>query len=212
MEEYLTNYENKTDGEILAIAHNSNLSNGIMFPLEAQWNGTELDETYVTQRIKWEPLYEITQIKGDGEAHPFLSPDDEFADYEKWDIGNLDVSAAKKDDMLAGEYGREALKRGLAIETRLGTNPYKFGLIGATDSHTSLATAEEDNFFGKHAGYEPKPRTDVAPVHEKPRQAPSWVGRWLRQDWPPSGLRKIPAKRFSMRCSARRSTARPGRA
>jgi len=154
---YLTNYEEMTGGEVLAIAHNGNLSNGIMFPLEAQWNGTELDETYVTQRGKWEPLYEATQIKGDGEAHPFLSPDDEFADYETWDIGNLDVTVAKTDDMLAGEYAREALKRGLAIEARLGTNPYKFGLIGATDSHTSLATAEEDNFFGKHSGAEPKP-------------------------------------------------------
>jgi hypothetical protein len=154
---YLANYEEKTQGEILAIAHNGNLSNGIMFPLEAQWEGTRLDDTYVTQRIKWEPLYEITQIKGDGEAHPFLSPDDEFADYENWDIGNLDVSEAKTDAMLAGEYAREALKRGLAIEARLGTNPYKFGVVGATDSHTSLATAEEDNFFGKHTGYEPKP-------------------------------------------------------
>jgi hypothetical protein len=154
---YLANYEEKTGGEILAIAHNGNLSNGIMFPLEAQWNGTELDETYVTDRAKWEPAYEITQIKGDGEAHPFLSPDDEFADYENWAIGNLDVSVAKTDEMLAGEYAREALKRGLVIEARLGTNPYKFGVVGATDSHTSLATAEEDNFFGKHAGYEPKP-------------------------------------------------------
>ena len=154
---YMTNYENKTDGEVLAIAHNGNLSNGIMFPLEAQWNGTELDETYVSQRGKWEPLYEVTQIKGDGEAHPFLSPDDEFADYETWDVANLDASVAKTNDMLAGEYAREALKRGLAIENRLGTNPYKFGMIGATDSHTSLATAEEDNFFGKHSGYEPSP-------------------------------------------------------
>lgn len=152
---YMGNYEKDTGGEILAIAHNGNLSNGIMFPLEAQWNGTEFDETYVTERAKWEPVYEITQIKGDGEAHPFLSPDDEFADYENWDIGNLDVSVAKTNEMLAGEYAREALKRGLIIETRLGTNPYKFGVVGATDSHTSLATAEEDNFFGKHTGYEP---------------------------------------------------------
>ena len=154
--QYLANYEEKTGGEVLAIPHNGNLSNGIMFPLDAQWNGKTLDETYVTQRDKWEPLYEATQIKGDGEAHPFLSPDDEFAGYENWDIGNLDFSEAKTDDMLAGEYAREALKRGLAIETKLGTNPYKFGMIGATDSHTSLATAEEENFFGKHSGYEPK--------------------------------------------------------
>jgi hypothetical protein len=154
---WMTAYEEKTGGDLLAIAHNSNLSNGIMFPLEAQWNGTALDEAYVTQRSLWEPLYEVTQIKGDGETHPFLSPDDEFADYETWDVGNLDVSEAKTDDMLAGEYAREALKRGLAIEARLGTNPYKFGQIGSTDSHTSLATAQEDNFFGKHTGYEPNP-------------------------------------------------------
>ena len=152
---YLNRYVEKTQGEILAIAHNGNLSNGIMFPLNAQWNGKRLDKTYVNERIKWEPLYEITQIKGDGEAHPFLSPNDEFADYENWDIGNLDVSEAKTDDMFAGEYAREALKRGLSIEKRLGTNPYKFGVVGATDSHTSLATAEEDNFYGKHTGYEP---------------------------------------------------------
>jgi hypothetical protein len=154
---WMTAYEEKTGGDLLAIAHNGNLSNGIMFPLEAQWNGTALDEAYVTQRSLWEPLYEVTQIKGDGETHPFLSPDDEFADYETWDVGNLDVSEAKSDDMLAGEYAREALKRGLAIEARLGTNPYKFGQIGSTDSHTSLATAQEDNFFGKHTGYEPNP-------------------------------------------------------
>ncbi len=163
---YMDDYEQKTNGEILAIAHNGNLSNGIMFPLEAQWNGTELDTEYVTQRAKWEPLYEATQMKGDGEAHPFLSPDDEFADYETWDLGNLDASVAKTDEMLAGEYAREALKRGLAIESSLGTNPYKFGLIGSTDSHTSLATAEEDNFFGKHTGYEPGPSRMTHPFME----------------------------------------------
>jgi hypothetical protein len=154
---WLTTYEEKTRGDVLAIAHNGNLSNGIMFPLDAQWDGTILDATYVTQRSKWERLYETTQIKGDGETHPFLSPNDEFADYETWAFGNLDLSEAKTDDMLAGEYAREALKRGLLIEQRLGTNPYKFGQIGSTDSHTALATAQEDNFFGKHTGTEPEP-------------------------------------------------------
>jgi hypothetical protein len=163
---YLRNYEELTNGEILAIAHNGNLSNGIMFPLDAQYTGTELDETYVTERAKWEPAYEITQIKGDGEAHPFLSPDDEFADYENWDVANLDLTEAKTDDMLAGEYAREALKRGLVIETRLGTNPYKFGVVGATDAHNSLAAIEEDNFFGKHTGYEPKPGRGSHPFFE----------------------------------------------
>jgi hypothetical protein len=154
---WMASYEQKTGGRVLAIAHNGNLANGIMFPVDAQYDGRELDESYVTERAKREPLYEVTQIKGDGEAHPFLSPDDEFADYETWDLANLDGSQAKTNDMLAGEYAREALKRGLALEARLGTNPYKFGQIGSTDSHTSLATAQEDNFFGKHSGAEPKP-------------------------------------------------------
>ena len=160
---WLEAYEKKTGGDVLAIAHNGNLANGIMFPLEAQYDGKKLDKEYVTKRDRWEPIYEVTQIKGDGEAHPFLSPNDEFADYETWDIGNLDVSQAKSNDMLAGEYAREALKRGLAIETKLGTNPYKFGMIGSTDSHTSLATAQEDNFFGKHSGAEPGPERMVHP-------------------------------------------------
>ena len=154
---WLTMYEEKTGGDVLAIAHNGNLANGIMFPLMAQYDGVMLDDDYVAERSMWEPLYEATQIKGDGEAHPFLSPDDEFADYETWALGNLDASEAKTNDMLAGEYAREGLKRGLAIEAMLGTNPYKFGMIGSTDSHTSLSTAEEDNFFGKHSGYEPSP-------------------------------------------------------
>ncbi len=155
---WLESYEAKTGGDVLALAHNGNLANGIMFPVRAQYNGRRLDEEYVTQRIKWEPIYEVTQIKGDGEAHPYLSPDDEFADYENWDIGNLDaVPATKTDEMLAGEYAREALKNGLLLEERFGTNPYKFGMVGSTDSHTALATAQEDNFFGKHTGAEPKP-------------------------------------------------------
>ena len=116
---WLTEFERKTGGDVLAIAHNGNLSNGIMFPLREQYDGKRLDATYVAERAKWERLYEATQIKGDGEAHPFLSPNDEFANYETWDIGNLDVSETKEDSMLAGEYAREALKRGLAIQDRL---------------------------------------------------------------------------------------------
>jgi hypothetical protein len=152
---YLEKYEAKTNGAAMAFSHNGNLSNGIMFPVDAQYTGRKLDKKYVEQRAKWERMYEITQIKGDGEAHPFLSPDDEFADYGTWDVGNLDLSVAKTKDMLQYEYAREALKNGLALEKKFGTNPYKFGIGGATDSHTSLPTAEEDNFFGKHTGYEP---------------------------------------------------------
>ena len=172
---WLEEYEAKTGGDVLTIAHNGNLANGIMFPMSAQWNGRKLDDEYVQARAKWEPLYEATQIKGDGETHPFLSPNDEFADYETWDVGNLDVSEAKTEDMLAGEYAREALKRGLAIEERLGTNPYKFGMIGSTDSHTSLATAQEDNFFGKHSGAEPSPERMV---HEFMRSESGVIMGW----------------------------------
>jgi len=154
---WMDNYEQKTSGTVLAIAHNGNLSNGMMFPVDAQYTGRRIDKRYVKERSRWEPLYEATQIKGDGEAHPLLSPEDEFANYETWDIGNLDLSQAKTPEMLQYEYAREALKNGLRLEARLGTNPYKFGMVGSTDSHTALSTAEEDNFFGKHAGAEPSP-------------------------------------------------------
>ncbi len=155
--DYMGAFEARTGGEILAIPHNGNLSNGRMFALEA-YDGSPLTRELAEQRARFEPLYEATQIKGDGEAHPFLSPEDEFADFDTWDAANLNGTEVKEPWMLAGEYAREALKRGLAIEQDLGVNPFKFGMIGSTDSHTSLATAEEDNFFGKHSGVEPEPQ------------------------------------------------------
>jgi hypothetical protein len=105
--EYLANHESKTGGKVFALAHNGNLSNGWMFPTETTYAGGAVDEHYVKLRAQWEPLYEITQIKGDGETHPALSPDDEYADYETWDAGNLDLSVAKTEDMLQREYARE---------------------------------------------------------------------------------------------------------
>jgi hypothetical protein len=154
--EALQAYEDKTGGRVLAIAHNGNLSNGGMFSLTDS-AGNAINQQYAETRMSWEPLYEATQIKGDGEAHPFLSPNDEFADYETWDKGNLNLSVAKKPEMLQYEYARSGLKIGLQLEQKTGANPYKFGMIGSTDSHTALATAEEDNFFGKMAAYEPSP-------------------------------------------------------
>jgi hypothetical protein len=155
---HLQAYEDKTGGRVLAIPHNGNLSNGMMFPTEVNpASGEQLTKAYAATRAKWEPLYEVTQIKGDGEAHPLLSPNDELAGYELWDKGNLNLSEVKKPAMLANEYARSALQIGLQLEQKLGVNPYKFGMIGSTDSHTSLATADEDDFFGKHAGAEPKP-------------------------------------------------------
>jgi hypothetical protein len=156
--DWMEAYEERTGGDVLAIAHNGNLSNGIMFPVRDSFTNRKFDRAYAETRMKWEPLYEITQIKGDGETHPLLSPNDEFADYETWDKGNLDLSVGKEDDMLQYEYGRSALQIGLELEQDLGVNPYKFGFIGSTDSHTALATAEEENFFGKHSGTEPSPQ------------------------------------------------------
>jgi hypothetical protein len=151
---WMEQYNEKTGDDILAIAHNGNLSNGVMFSLQ-NMNGKPIDREYAQRRIKWEPLYEVTQMKGDGEAHPLLSPNDEFADYENWDRGNW-AGEKKTPQMLPHEYARGGLKLGLQLEKELGVNPFKFGLVGATDSHTSLATTREDNNFGKIAMMEPK--------------------------------------------------------
>jgi hypothetical protein len=152
----MTDYEIKTGGHVLAIAHNGNLSNGTMFPVTEAFD-KRIDRTYVETRAKWERLYEATQTKGDGEAHPRLSPNDEFADFETWDKGNLDGSVAKTREMLEFEYARSALKNGLKLGDRLGTNPYKFGMVGSTDAHNGLMAIEEDNFFGKTTPQEPSP-------------------------------------------------------
>ena len=187
---YLENYETKTGGSALALAHNGNLSNGIMFPIDRQYTGRKIDQNYVEQRARWEPLYEVTQIKGDGETHPFLSPNDEFADYETWDAGNLDLSEAKTEDMLKYEYAREALKNGLLLEERLGTNPYKFGLVGSTDSHTALSAVEEENFFGKATNAEPSPERMMHPFAANQNGAfegyelvaSGYTGVWAREN------------------------------
>lgn len=159
---YMDAYEKATGGRILAIPHNSNVSNGLMFQM-TQPGGGAMTAAYARRRAAHEPLVEATQIKGDSEAHPFLSPNDEFADYGKagWELGNLTMESKKTPDMFAGEYVREALKRGLLIEQMTGVNPYKLGMIGSTDSHTALATGDEDNFFGKHSGVEPNAKRAI---------------------------------------------------
>jgi uncharacterized protein DUF3604 len=152
---WMTTYEEKTGGDVLAIAHNGNLSNGRMFPIIESFTNKKVDREYVEQSAKWEHLYEATQIKGDSETHPLLSPNDEFANFERWDKGNLDLTVAKKPEMLEFEYARSALKNGLKLEKEFGVNPYKLGLVGSTDSHTALTAVEEDNFFGKTTSSEP---------------------------------------------------------
>ena len=166
---WMAGYEQKTGGNVLAIAHNGNLSNGTMFPLIESFNGKPIDREYAETRAKWERLYEATQMKGDGETHPFLSPNDEFANYERWDKGNLDLSEAKKPEMLEFEYARAALRNGLKLEEELGANPYKFGMVGSTDSHTALAAVEEDNFFGKISSSEPSAERAMHPFMKNPK-------------------------------------------
>jgi hypothetical protein len=152
--DWMEQYEVETGGQVLAIPHNGNLSNGLMFDDVTLTDRRALDAGYAERRMRWEPIYEITQIKGDGEAHPMLSPDDAFADYGTWDVGSFGAEL-KTPDMLPREYAREAWKRGMAYEAELGANPFKFGVVGSTDSHTGLSTAQEDNFFGKAPMVEP---------------------------------------------------------
>lgn len=157
--DYMGNFERRTGGQVLAIAHNGNLSGGLMFD-DTTLDGGSLTADYAQRRQRWEPVYEVTQVKGDGEAHPLLSPDDRFADFETW--YETDISMRPRSDnpedarrSLAGEYARSGLKKGLRYGARLGVNPYEFGFIGSTDSHTALATADDDNFWGKFLDSEP---------------------------------------------------------
>ena len=150
---WMASYEKDSGGQVFAIPHNGNLSNGLMFAVETL-DGKPLDKDYAERRARWEPLYEVTQIKGDSEAHPQLAANDEFADYGTWDTGNF-AFGSKTDAMLPHEYARSELKLGLQLEEKLGANPYKFGLVGATDSHTGIPTTREDNSFGKIGMLEP---------------------------------------------------------
>lgn len=154
--DYMAGYEQKTGGKVLAIPHNSNVSNGLMFEMTMA-DGSPMTAEYAARRAANEPVVEVTQIKGDSETHPFLSPNDEMAGFgvKGWELGNLPLTATSTPDMYAGSYVRSALLRGLSLEAQLGVNPYAFGMIGSTDSHTALSTGDEDNFFGKHTGNEP---------------------------------------------------------
>ncbi|MCZ6831227.1 MAG: DUF3604 domain-containing protein, partial [Gammaproteobacteria bacterium] len=146
---FLADYEKTTGGKVLAIPHNPNISNGVMFA-ETMSNGKPIDLAYATMRSRWEPLLEVTQMKGDSEAHPFLSPEDEFADYETWDFGNAAMPITPKQDaMLQYEYARSALKYWLKYDKNLGVNQFKLVMIGITDNHVRLSTTREEKFFGK---------------------------------------------------------------
>jgi hypothetical protein len=161
---WMSGYEEKTGGHVLAIAHNGNLSNGRMFPLIESFSGKPIDREYAETRALRERLYEVTQIKGDGETHPFLSPNDEFANFERWDKGNLDLTELKKPEMMEFEYARSALRNGLKLEQELGVNPYKFGMVGSTDAHTGLLPSR--NNFGARLPVRAERGTCHASVHQ----------------------------------------------
>lgn len=172
---YLEEYEQLTGGKAMAIPHNGNQSNGLMFTATA--HDKPIDREYAERRARWEPIVEVTQIKGDGETHPLLSPNDEFADYGTWDKINL-TSQPKEPWMLEFEYARSALRLGLKLEENTGINPYRFGMIGSTDSHTGLATAEEDNFWGKSGLHDPSHERAKQPFYESSDVAVSPVQGW----------------------------------
>ncbi len=138
----------ESGSEFIAIPHNSNISNGYMFA-ETTLKGEPITAQYARTRMEWEPVVEMTQIKGDSETHASFSPDDEFADFETY--GHYITQEYMEYNPQKADYVRSGLKTGLELEQKVGVNPYKFGLIGSTDSHTGLASAEESNFWGKLA-------------------------------------------------------------
>ena len=188
---YLSLYEERTGGRAMAIPHNGNLSNGLMFN-GMNFKGEKITADYAERRMRWEPLYEMTQIKGDEEAHPFLSTDDEFADFENWDVANIAGTNPKEKSMLQYEYARPALKLGLKLGNELGVNPYKFGMMGASDTHTALATTREENYFGKYQQTEPsldRHNHEVIPADDpalrimtSQEQAGSLMAVWARDN------------------------------
>jgi hypothetical protein len=195
---WMARYEEKTGGKVLALAHNGNMSNGVMFPYEVNpATGKRLGKGYAKNRARWEPLYEVTQIKGDGETHPLVSPDDEFADFETLAIGNLNLTVVKTDEMIRTEYARRALRDGLKMEEKLGTNPYKFGMVGSSDTHTAISAVEEENYIGKHAGTEPSAeRWDHPMAKFAGRQYDGWAmsasGGWEFEE--KDALSRLPAE------------------
>ena len=196
---YMEKFEQRTGSDVLAIPHNGNLSNGRMFTVES-FDGKPLTKELAARRIQYEPLIEVTQIKGDGESHPYLSPNDEFAGYEIWDRANLNGTEPKTKDMLKYEYAREALKTGLKLEASLGVNPYKFGFVGSTDSHTSLSTSRRTTSSASTQASSPNPIAgSTSSSRRRIRSSTCSAGSRRRADWPSCGPPKIRARPSSTR-------------
>ena len=145
---FLEETQERTGARFMAMPHNSNISKGYMYA-ETSLKGAPITAQYAQRRMRWEPISEVTQIKGDSETHPVVSPDDAFADFETYTHYIQQERESYKAS--AADYMRSALKTGLALAQKTGVNPYQFGVIGSTDSHSGLASAEEDNFWGKFA-------------------------------------------------------------
>ena len=176
----LAAYEKEVGGDVLAIPHNGNISKGMMFS-PVTLSGQSFSREYAEERAKWEPLFEVTQVKGTSEIHPFLAQTDEFANFELWDDSGGKYSAEAL-EMLRYEYARTALGVGIEIEQKLGVNPYKFGLVGGSDMHTSLSTTAEDNFFGKFPESAPSARRSTSQMADT---------RWVNWRLSASGLTGI---------------------
>jgi hypothetical protein len=179
---YMDAYAKKTGGQVLAIPHNGNMSNGQMFKTET-FGGKPMDKAYAETRASHEPLIEATQIKGDSETHPYLSPNDEFANFEKWwDMNFQKMQPADKSGLHAN-YVRSALKQGLELDAKLGANPYKAGMIGGNDAHIGVVTTREDNFYGEFANGLPSPdrwKTPLVMKNNDPKKGPL-VSVWGEQ-------------------------------
>ena len=166
--------QREAGSRLLAVPHNGNASNGVMFPVERSFGGSELNSDYAKARMRNEPLYELTQIKGTSETHPMLTPNDEFAAFELWDY-TLASTATPPENKLGG-YMREALIRGLKLDAAGNGNPFKYGFIGDSDTHNSASTLEEDNYTGKF-GFENNPKHRL----EGPPGVSEAAGRQVRE-------------------------------
>ena len=147
--------QRKNGAQLLAVPHNGNASDGLMFPIGTSYGGSKIDSAYAETRMRNEPLYELTQIKGTSETLPTLSPNDEFANFEIWDYTL--ASTATPPEHKVGGYMREALIRGLALQAEGKGTPFKYGFIGDSDTHNAAAAVEEDNYTGKF-GFENDPK------------------------------------------------------
>jgi hypothetical protein len=147
--------QRKAGNDLLAISHNANLSDGIMFPLEVDSKHRPIDAAWAQERVNNEPLTEIHQLKGTSETTPVLSPNDEFADYE---LLNYLLGGAERTPKIHGSYIREAWQNGLAMQDSRGYNPYKMGVVGASDSHNTAAGYSQSDYFGGHGLLDASPQ------------------------------------------------------